>query len=204
LTRPTGRCHTLAGGGAIDDLGLPAELGDDIAAILLDRQSIQTRVRELGAAISRDYAGRAPLLVGVLRGTVVFLADLLRAIDIHVAVDFIAITSYGPSTHDSGVVRFLKDLDESIEGRDVILVEDIVDTGLTLRYILRNLRGRKPASLAICTLLDKRARRLVDVDLQYVGFEISDAFVVGYGLDYRQLYRNLPFICVLKPEVYGG
>lgn len=190
--------------GAIDDLALPAELGNDIAAILLDRESIQARVRELGAAISRDYAGHVPLLVGVLRGTVVFLADLLRAIDIRVAVDFIAISSYGPTTHDSGVVRFLKDLDESIEGRDVILVEDIVDTGLTLRYILRNLRGRRPASLAICALLDKRARRLVDVDLQYVGFEIPDAFVVGYGLDYRQLYRNLPFICVLKPEVYGG
>lgn len=192
------------GRGAIDDLALPAELGNNIAAILLDRESLQARVRVLGAAISHDYAGRPPLLVGVLRGTVVFLADLLRAIDIPVAIDFIAISSYGPSTHDSGVVRFIKDLDESIEGRNVILVEDIVDTGLTLRYILRNLRGRKPASLAICTLLDKRARRLVDVDLQYVGFEIGDAFVVGYGLDYRQLYRNLPFICVLKPEVYGG
>lgn len=192
------------GRGAIDDLALPAELGNNIAAILLDRESLQARVCVLGAAISHDYAGRPPLLVGVLRGTVVFLADLLRAIDIPVAIDFIAISSYGPSTHDSGVVRIIKDLDESIEGRNVILVEDIVDTGLTLRYILRNLRGRKPASLAICTLLDKRARRLVDVDLQYVGFEIGDAFVVGYGLDYRQLYRNLPFICVLKPEVYGG
>ncbi|MCL4465825.1 MAG: hypoxanthine phosphoribosyltransferase [Chloroflexi bacterium] len=179
-------------------------MGNDIAAVLIDREQLQERVRELGAAISRDYAGRAPLLVGVLRGTVVFLADLMRAIDLPVAVDLIAISSYGPSTHDSGVVRFTKDLDESVEGRDVILVEDIVDTGLTLRFILRNLRGRKPASLAICALLDKRVRRLVDVDLQYVGFEIPDAFVVGYGLDYRQTYRNLPFICVLKPEVYGG
>jgi len=172
--------------------------------VLIDRDRLQERVRELGAAISRDYAGREPLLVGVLRGTAVFLADLLRAIDIHVVVDFIAVSSYGPSTHTSGVVRFLKDLDESIEGRDVILVEDIVDTGLTLRYILRNLRGRKPASLAICALLDKQARRLVDVEIQYKGFDIPDAFVVGYGLDYQQRYRNLPFICVLKPEVYGG
>ena len=172
--------------------------------MLIDRDRLQERVRELGAAISRDYAGREPLLVGVLRGTAVFLADLLRAIDIHVVVDFIAVSSYGPSTHTSGVVRFLKDLDESIEGRDVILVEDIVDTGLTLRYILRNLRGRKPASLAICALLDKQARRLVDVEIQYKGFDIPDAFVVGYGLDYQQRYRNLPFICVLKPEVYGG
>ncbi len=204
LTRPGGRWHTAAGGRTIDDQALPGELGNDIAAVLIDREQLQERVRELGAAISRDYAGRAPLLVGVLRGTVVFLADLMRAIDLPVAVDLIAISSYGPSTHDSGVVRFTKDLDESVEGRDVILVEDIVDTGLTLRFILRNLRGRKPASLAICALLDKRVRRLVDVDLQYVGFEIPDAFVVGYGLDYRQTYRNLPFICVLKPEVYGG
>ncbi|MHB1416048.1 MAG: hypoxanthine phosphoribosyltransferase [Chloroflexota bacterium] len=175
---------------------------NDIGDILIDRDQLQERVRELGAAISRDYDGRVPLLVGVLRGTILFFADLLRAINIHVEIDYIAISSYGPSTHSSGVVRVLKDLDESIEGRDVILVEDIVDTGLTLRYILRNLRNRHPASLAICALLDKQVRRLVDIDIQYKGFEIPDAFVVGYGLDYRQHYRNLPFICILKPEVY--
>ena len=190
---------------AIEDLvALPPEIAADIADVLIDRERLQARVRELGAAIARDYAGRTPLLVCVLRGPILFLADLLRAVDIHVTVDFIAVSSYGPASHDTGVVRFTKDLDESLEGRDVILVEDIIDTGLTLRYILRNLRGRKPASLAICALLDKRARRLVDVDVRYVGFEIPDAFVVGYGLDYRQRYRNLPFICVLKPEIYGG
>ncbi|MDA8220080.1 MAG: hypoxanthine phosphoribosyltransferase [Dehalococcoidales bacterium] len=175
---------------------------NDIGDVLIDRDRLQERVRELGAAISQDYDGRVPLLVGVLRGTILFFADLLRAINVHVEIDYIAISSYGPSTHSSGVVRVLKDLDESIEGRDVILVEDIVDTGLTLRYILRNLRNRRPASLAICALLDKQVRRLVDIDIKYKGFEIPDAFVVGYGLDYRQRYRNLPFICILKPEVY--
>ncbi|MHB1132003.1 MAG: hypoxanthine phosphoribosyltransferase [Chloroflexota bacterium] len=189
----------------MDDLAaLPPELAADIADVLIDRERLESRVRELGAAIARDYAGRTPLLVCVLRGPILFLADLLRALDIHVIVDFIAVSTYGPSSHETGVVRFTKDLDEPLEGRDVILVEDIIDTGLTLRFILRNLLGRKPASLAICALLDKRARRLIDVDVRYVGFEIPDAFVVGYGLDYQQRYRNLPFICVLKPEVYGG
>ena len=190
--------------GPIGSTSKPSELENDIADVLIDAERIQERVRELGAAISRDYQGKTPLLVGVLRGTVIFLADLMRAIDIHVNVDFIAISSYGPSTRSSGVVRLLKDLDEPIEGKHVILVEEIVDTGLTLRYILRNLSTRRPASLAICALLDKRARRLVDVDITYKGFEIPDAFVVGYGMDYQQRFRNLPYICVLKPEVYGG
>jgi hypoxanthine phosphoribosyltransferase len=182
----------------------PAEIESDIADILIDAGRLQARVRELGAAISRDYQGKTPLLVGVLRGTVVFLADLLRAIDIHVKVDLIAISSYGPATRTSGVVRFTKDLEELIEGRHVILVEDIIDTGLTLRYITRSLSTRRPASIAVCTLLDKQVRRLIDIDVQYKGFEIPDAFVVGYGLDYKQRYRNLPYIAVLKPEVYGG
>jgi hypoxanthine phosphoribosyltransferase len=182
----------------------PAEIESDIADILIDAGRLQARVRELGAAISRDYQGKTPLLVGVLRGTVIFLADLLRAIDIHVKVDHISISSYGPATRSAGVVRFTKDLEELIEGRHVILVEDIIDTGLTLRYITRSLATRRPASVAVCALLDKQARRLIDIDVQYKGFEIPDAFVVGYGLDYQQRYRNLPYIAVLKPEVYGG
>lgn len=187
-----------------DNVPVPGELERDIADILIDAERLQARVRELGAEISRDYQGKSPLLVGVLRGTVVFLADLLRAIDIHVVVDLISISSYGPATRSSGVVRFTKDLDENIEGRHVILVEDIIDTGLTLRYILRSLATRRPASVAVCALLDKQARRLIDIDVQYKGFAIPDAFVVGYGLDYKQRYRNLPYLAVLKPEVYGG
>lgn len=189
-------------GRAITDSTEPLDFSQDIASVLIDREQLQARVRELGAAITRDYQGRFPLLVGVLRGPVLFMADLLREIHLHVAIDFIAVSSYGPTSHTSGVVRLTKDLDESIEGRDVILVEDIIDTGLTLRYILRNLRGRKPASLAICALLNKQVRRLIDVDIKYKGFDIPDAFVVGYGLDYNQRYRNLPYICILKPEVY--
>lgn len=178
------------------------DIRDDFAAILIDAERLQQRVRELGMAIASDYRGRTPLLVGVLRGTVIFLADLLRAIDIHITVDHISISSYGPSTRASGVVRFTKDLDDSIEGKDVILVEDIIDTGLTLRYITRALQTRRPASLAVCALLDKQARRLIDIDVQYKGFDIPDAFVVGYGLDYKQRYRNLPYIAILKPEIY--
>ncbi len=174
-----------------------------IAQVLLNADTIQSRVAGLGADISRDYAGLTPLLVGVLRGCVVLMADLLRYITIPVNVDFIAISSYGPSTRTSGVVRIQKDLEFPIAGRHVLLIEDILDTGLTLGYTQRMLQDRHPASLAVATLLDKPARRLVDIDIKYRCFEIPDEFVVGYGLDFNQKYRNLPFICVLRPEVYS-
>jgi hypoxanthine phosphoribosyltransferase len=202
LTGEPGNGILQSEGAAITDSSGQVDFSQDIAKVLIDREQLQARVRELGEAITRDYQGRTPLLVGVLRGPVIFLADLVREIKLHIKMDFIAVSSYGPSAHTAGVVRFLKDLDESIEGRDVILVEDIIDTGLTLRYVLRNLRGRRPASLVICALLNKQVRRLLDIDVQYTGFDIPDVFVVGYGLDYEQRYRNLPYICVLKPEIY--
>ncbi|HEY8498219.1 MAG TPA: hypoxanthine phosphoribosyltransferase [Limnochordales bacterium] len=174
---------------------------DDVQEVLIDEQRIAQRVRALGRQISADYAGREPVLIGILKGAVLFLADLLRALSIHASVDFMAISSYGSGTQSSGVVRILKDLDHPIAGRDVLIVEDIVDTGLTIRYLLDNLRSRRPASLRVCVLLDKRERRQVPVELDYVGFEIPDRFVVGYGLDYAERYRNLPFIGVLRPEV---
>ena len=158
----------------------------------------RARVRELGDAISRDYAGRDLVLAGVLRGAAFFLIDLARAISIPVAVDFIAISSYGPSSKASGVVRIVKDLEEEIAGRDLLVVEDIVDTGLTLGYLLRILRERGPASLKVCTLLDRNVRRIVDPPVAYRGFVVPDKFVVGYGLDYHQRYRNLPCIAVLR------
>lgn len=175
----------------------------DIAEVLLTREQIQKRVRELGEAIARDYRGKDLLMIGVLRGVIFFMADLLRAITIPVALDFIAISRYGPSQRTRGVVRLTKDLEEPIEGRHVLFVEDIVDTGFTLSYMLNQLRTRHPASLKVCVLLDKRSLRLLDLDIAYRGFEIPDRFVVGYGLDYRQHYRNLPFIGVLKEEVYS-
>lgn len=173
----------------------------DVAYVQWHAETIQRRVSELGRQIARDYAGRRPVIVSVLKGATPLIADLARAIDLPVELDFIAVSSFGPQTRDSGVVRLTKDLDASIERRDVLLIEDVVDTGLTLAYVLRTLRTRRPASLAVGTLLDKRARRLVDADLRYVGFEAPDAFYVGYGLDFRQRYRNLPYIGVLRPEV---
>ena len=173
----------------------PEELGE----VLFSAERIQARVQELGDAISRDYAGRDLVLAGVLRGAAFFLIDLARAISIPVAVDFIAISSDGPSSKASGVVRIVKDLEEEIAGRDLLVVEDIVDTGLTLGYLLRILRERGPASLKVCTLLDRSVRRIVDPPVAYRGFEVPDKFVVGYGLDHRQRYRNLPFIAELKP-----
>lgn len=170
---------------------------------LISAEQIATRVTELGRQISTDYYGQEPLLVGVLRGVAVFMGDLVRAVTIPMDLDFIAISSYGNSTRSSGVVRILKDLDESVTGRHVLVIEDIIDTGLTLSYLMRTLLERRPASLEICTLLDKPARRLVDVPVKYSGFTIEDKFVVGYGLDYAQKYRNLPFIGVLKPEIYS-
>jgi hypoxanthine phosphoribosyltransferase len=169
-----------------------------IGEILVQPDELHHRVRELGAEISRDYAGRQPLLVCVLKGAVFFLADLMRAIDVPCEVDFMAVASYGSATQSSGVVRILKDLDASIEGRDVIIVEDIVDSGLTLQYLLRNLRARGPASLAVCALLTKPERRQVDLSPRYVGFEIPDRFAIGYGLDHGERYRNLPYVAALR------
>jgi len=160
-------------------------------------EELQQRVAELGAQISHDYAGRQLLLVGVLKGAVFFLSDLMRFIEIPVEVDFMAVASYGSATDSSGVVRILKDLDAAIEGRDVLIVEDILDSGLTLQYLLRNLGSRNPRTLEVCALLTKPERRKVDLPTRYVGFEIPDRFVVGYGLDHAELYRNLPFVAVL-------
>ena len=165
--------------------------------ILIDEERLQARVRELGAELARDYADREPLLVCVLKGAFVFLGDLIRALPIPCAVDFMAISSYGSGTQTSGVVRILKDLEMSIEGRDVVVVEDIVDSGLTLRYLLRSLAPRRPASVEVCALLTKPERRETDVTCRYVGFEIPNRFVVGYGLDYGEQYRNLPCIAVI-------
>ena len=172
----------------------PPTLGET----LVSEQDLRRRVAELGEQISRDYAGRTLLLVGVLKGAVFFLSDLMRYIDIPVEVDFMAVASYGSATDSSGVVRILKDLDAAIEGRDVLIVEDIVDSGLTLQYLLRNLGSRNPRSLEVCALLTKPSRRKVELPTRYVGFEIADRFVVGYGLDYAEQYRNLPFVAVLE------
>ena len=177
---------------------------DDVEEILLSDSQIQARVVELGGELSRDYDGRDPVLVSVLKGSIVFLADLVRAMQISLSVDLMEVSSYGASTESSGQVRILKDLSRPIEGREVLVVEDIIDTGLTLNYLLRYLREKGPASLRICCLLDKPARRLTDIDIDYRGFTIPDRFVVGYGLDFDERYRNLPYIGVLRPSVYGG
>ena len=177
---------------------------EDIEEVLVTQEEIQGKVKEIAAAISRDYAGRDLVLVGVLRGATVFLSDLLKQITIPVTIDFMAISSYGPAQESSGIVRLVKDLDEQIKGRDVLLVEDIIDTGLTVSYLLRSLSARNPVSLKVCTLLDKSSRRKVPVPIAYLGFQIPDKFVVGYGLDYNQKYRNLPFVASLKKEVFSG
>ncbi len=165
---------------------------------LFSAEAIQARITELGAEIARDYAGRDPLLIGVLKGACIFISDLMRAIDLRLGLEFIAISSYGSSTRTSGEVRLVKDLDVAIEGRDIIVVEDIVDTGLTLSYLLSNLRARGARSVKLVALLDKYERRERDVPIDYLGFKIPDAFVVGYGLDFAERYRNLPYIAVLK------
>lgn len=178
-------------------------LKEDVAEVLITEEELQARIAELGKAISADYQGRDLLAVCILRGAVIFLSDLIRQIAVPHEIDFMAVSSYGgTSTESSGVVRILMDLTTSIEGRDVLIVEDIVDTGLTLDYIIDNLKTRRPASLRTCALLNKHERRKVDVRLDYVGFDIPNKFVVGYGLDYEEKYRNLPFIGVLKPELY--
>ncbi len=178
---------------------------NDIAEILITEAQLREKVAELGTRLSADYAGRDIVLVSVLKGSLPFMADLMRAMSIPVRIDLMEVSSYGGAvTETSGLVRILKDLSASIEGKDVLIVEDIIDTGLTLNYLLRYLRGKNPASLRICTLLDKPARRLVEIGIDYRGFEIPDRFVVGYGLDYGEMYRNLPHIAVLRPEVYGA
>jgi hypoxanthine phosphoribosyltransferase len=179
-----------------------ADLGSDLEEVLIEPDRLQKRIAELAAQIDDDYAGRELLLVGVLKGAVMVMADLARAIHLPVHMDWMAVSSYGSGTKSSGVVRILKDLDTDITGRHVLLVEDIVDSGLTLSWLVRNLRSRQPASLRICVLLRKPAATRADVDVAYVGFEIEDKFVVGYGLDYAERYRNLPFIGTLAPHVY--
>ena len=170
----------------------------EVGEVLVSAEDLQRRVRELGAEISRDYAGRRLLLVGVLKGAVFFLSDLMRNLDVQCEVDFMAVASYGSATKSSGVVRILKDLDAVIEGRDVLIVEDIVDSGLTLQYLMRNLRGRNPRSLEVCALLIKPERQKVDLQARYVGFEIPNRFAIGYGLDHNERYRNLPYVAALK------
>ncbi len=181
-------------------MGTPASASIEpgLGEVLVTAEELQKRVAELGEQISRDYAGRPLLLVGVLKGAVFFLSDLMRFIDIPVEVDFMAVASYGSATDSSGVVRILKDLDAAIEDRDVLIVEDIVDSGLTLQYLLRNLGSRNPRTLEVCALLTKPERRKVDLPTRYIGFEIPDKFVVGYGLDYAERHRNLPFVAVLE------
>lgn len=179
-------------------------LEKDISEVLYSEEQLKAKVAELGAAITRDYQGKDPILVSVLRGSYIFMADLTRSIDLHCTVDFMAVSSYGAGTTSSGQVKIIKDLSGPIDGKDLIIVEDILDSGNTLHYLRDVLAARKPASIAICTLLDKPERRAQPIKADYAGFEVPDAFVVGYGLDYAEKYRNLPYIGVLKPEVYGG
>jgi len=180
----------------------PAMYGD-VADVLITEEQIRDKVRELGARVSRDYSDTSVTLVSVLKGSLPFMADLMRAIEIPVQIDLMEVSSYGGATTEtSGLVRILKDLSSSISGKDVLIVEDIIDTGLTLNYLLRYLRGKNPKSLRICALLDKPARRLVEIQIDYLGFTIPDEFVVGYGLDFGEFYRNLPFIGVLRRELY--
>jgi len=175
----------------------------DVADVLITEQQIRDKVREMGGRITDDYASTSVTLVSVLKGSLPFMADLMRAIEIPLQIDLMEVSSYGgASTETSGLVRILKDLSSSIAGKDVLIVEDIIDTGLTLNYLLRYLRGKNPRSLRICALLDKPARRLVEIPIDYLGFTIPDEFVVGYGLDFGEYYRNLPFIGVLRRELY--
>jgi hypoxanthine phosphoribosyltransferase len=186
----------------IEERTLIHNLRDDIDHILVTEQQIRDAAANLGRQLTEDYTGKDLLLIGVLRGAIMFIVDLARSIDLPLTLDFMAVASYGASTETSGIVRILKDLDSSIEGKHVLIVEDIIDSGLTLNYILETLRTRNPASLRVCTLLNKVERRRVDVPVDYVCFNIPDEFVVGYGLDFNQIYRNLPFVGVLKPEAY--
>jgi hypoxanthine phosphoribosyltransferase len=177
------------------------ELTAAVEAVLIDEETLQNRIAELGAEVTADYRGRDPLLIGVLKGAVFFMADLMRHVEVPCEVDFMAISSYGAGVDSSGVVRILKDLDMSIEGRNVLIVEDIIDSGLTLSYLIRMLEAREPGSLEVCALMTKPERREIDVPVRYVGFEIPNRFVVGYGLDFAQRYRNLPYVGVLRDEL---
>jgi hypoxanthine phosphoribosyltransferase len=177
---------------------------NDVEEVLLDEPAIQRRVRELAIELTADYADRDPVLVSVLKGSLVFLADLMRGMEMPVSIDLMEVSSYGSGTETSGQVRIIKDLSKPIEGRHVIVVEDIIDTGLTLNYLLRYLADKGPASVRVVCLLDKPARRMAEIQIDYRGFSIPDRFVIGYGLDYDERYRNLPYIGVLKPSVYGG
>jgi hypoxanthine phosphoribosyltransferase len=178
-----------------------AELQSGVGAVLIDEETLRGRIVDLGEEISKDYAGRDLLLVGVLKGAVFFMADLMRHLDVPCEIDFMAISSYGTATDSSGVVRILKDLDINIESRHVLIVEDIIDSGLTLSYLMRNLEARGPQTLEVCALMTKPERRRIDVPVRYVGFEIPNEFVIGYGLDFAERYRNLPFVAVLADEL---
>lgn len=177
-------------------------LAGDIQEILISPEEIQQTVQQIGRAINRDYLGRNPMIIGVLKGVLFFMADLLRSITIPVEMDFIAISSYSAETRDQGYVRLVKDLEISIHNRHILFIEDVVDTGLTLNYLLQNLRARQPSSLEVCALFNKPEHRLIDIPIKYKGFDLPDQFVVGYGLDYREKYRNLPFVGSLKPYVF--
>lgn len=175
-----------------------------IATVLLSKEEIAAKVGELGRQISEDYRGKNLLVIGILKGAIVFMSDLIREIKTPHAIDFMAVSSYGASTESSGVVRIMKDLERSVDNVHILIVEDIVDTGLTLKYLVENLRARNPLSVKVCTLLDKASRRKVDIEVNYNGFAIPDEFVVGYGLDYNERFRHLPYVGILKPEVYSG
>jgi len=177
---------------------LSSEFSNPNLETLFSAEQIQNRIAQLGSEITRDYAGRNPLLLGVLKGACIFMSDLIRAVDLKLGIEFMAISSYGSSTRTSGEVRIVKDLDVAIEGRDILIVEDIIDTGLTLTYLMANLKSRGASSVKLAALLNKQERRLRDVKIDYLGFDIPDAFVVGYGLDFAERYRNLPYIAVLK------
>ena len=175
---------------------------NDVEKVLLSKEQLSQKIAELGEEISKDYQGKEIVAICVLKGAILFMADLARAVKVPMALDFMAVSSYGNGTSTSGTVRILKDLDNSIEGKHVLVVEDIIDSGVTLKYLLKNLKSRKPASIKLCTLLNKPERRRVEVDIDYCGFTVPDYFLVGYGLDYAEKYRNLPFIGILKPAIY--
>lgn len=190
--------------GRSDSLESCWAVGEEVVKTLISSPEIQQRVKELGAEISGDYTGVEPRLIGILKGVTPFMADLMRAITIPVSTDFMAILKYAPPEEGKPAVRLIKDLDSSITGKHVLLVEDIIDMGLTMEYVLQLLESREPASLKVCTLFNKAANRVVHLPPDYIGFDLPDVFVVGYGLDYRQKYRNLPYLAVLKPEVYAN